>query len=126
MIKGTVLDNSPAQPGTPCVSKDSMTTQMEYLHMQHPIDGVDHNATITGVPVSIDAVDPNGNYIHIGDTTTDGYSGTFGFTWTPANRRAIRYYRILQGRRFIRQLIRNNLRLSWAAPPKHPLHKQKL
>ena len=34
--------------------------------------------------MSIDAVDPNGNYIHIGDTTTDGYSGTFGFTWTPA------------------------------------------
>jgi hypothetical protein len=83
MIKGTVLDNSPAQPGTPCVSKDSMTTQMEYLHMQHPIDGIDHQATITGVPVSIDAIDPNGNYIHIGDTTTNGYGGDFGFAWTP-------------------------------------------
>jgi outer membrane protein assembly factor BamB len=29
-IKGTVLDKSPAQPGTPCVSKDSMTTEMEH------------------------------------------------------------------------------------------------
>ena len=34
MIKGTVLDLSPAQPGTPCVSKESMTLQMEYLHLQ--------------------------------------------------------------------------------------------
>ena len=32
VIKGSVLDTSPAQPNTPCVSKDSMTTQMEYLH----------------------------------------------------------------------------------------------
>ena len=38
-IKGKVLDLSPAQPGTPCVSKDSMTLQMEYLHKQMPIMG---------------------------------------------------------------------------------------
>jgi len=25
----------------------------------------------TGVPVSIDAVDPNGNYVHLGDVTSD-------------------------------------------------------
>jgi len=83
MLKGTVLDQSPAQPGTPCVSKDSMTTQMEYLHMQMPIGGIYGNATIMGVPVSLDAFDPNGNYIHIADVTTDGYSGTFGYAWTP-------------------------------------------
>jgi hypothetical protein len=83
VIKGTVMDMSPGQPNTPCVSKESMTTQMEYLHMQHPIDGIWHNATITGVPVSIDAVDPNGNTIHIADVVTNGYSGTFGYTWTP-------------------------------------------
>ena len=29
MIEGTVLDQSLAQPGTPCVSKDSMSLQME-------------------------------------------------------------------------------------------------
>ena len=29
------------------------------------------------------AVDPNGNYIHIADVTSDGYSGTFGYTWEP-------------------------------------------
>lgn len=83
LIKGSVLDLSPAQAGTPCVSKDSMTTQMEYLHLQTPIGGLWGNATITGVPVSIDATDPNGNPIHIGDVTTEGYSGTFGFTWYP-------------------------------------------
>ena len=85
MIQGSVLDLSPAQPNTPCVSKESMATQMEYLHIQHPVDGIYHNVTITGVPVSLDAIDPNGNSVHIGDATTEGYSGTYGFVWTPAN-----------------------------------------
>jgi hypothetical protein len=83
VLKGTVLDLSPAQVGTPCVSKDSMSTWMAYLHKQWPIDGFTHNETITGIPISIDATDPNGNPIHIADVTTDGYSGTFGYTWQP-------------------------------------------
>ena len=83
VIKGTVLDMSPAQLGVPCVSKESMALQMEYIHKQMPIAGIWGNETIVGVPVSIDAVDPNGNYIHIGEVTTDGYSGTFGLEWTP-------------------------------------------
>jgi len=83
VLTGSVLDQSPAQPGTPCVSADSMTTQMEYLHKQQPIAGLWGNETITGVPVSLDTVDPNGNCRHIADVTTDGYSGTFGYTWTP-------------------------------------------
>jgi len=77
LITGTVLDQSPAQPGTPCVSKESMGAWMEYLHMQMPIP-----AEVTGVPVSLDTIDPNGNFIHIGDVTTD-MSGTFGYMWTP-------------------------------------------
>ena len=64
VITGTVLDQSPAQPGKACVSQDSESTYMEYLHMSAPIDGIYHNVTITGVPVSIDAKDPNGNYVH--------------------------------------------------------------
>jgi len=40
VIKGTVLDMFPAQPGTPCVSKESMSLQMEYLHLQRPIGGI--------------------------------------------------------------------------------------
>ncbi|XHH09040.1 MAG: PQQ-binding-like beta-propeller repeat protein [Candidatus Bathyarchaeia archaeon] len=82
ILSGTILDQSPAQQGTPCVSKDSMATYMEYLHMQKPIDGLYHNITVTGVPISIDAIDPNGNAVHIADVTSD-MSGTFSYTWTP-------------------------------------------
>ena len=82
-IKGTVLDQSPAQPNTPCVSKDSMRTQMSYLHVQYPIDGMWHNETLTGVPVTLSALDSNGTYISIGTTTTNGYGGTYGMAWTP-------------------------------------------
>jgi hypothetical protein len=78
VLKGTVLDQSPGQPGTPCVAKESMTQWMEYLHMQHTIP-----ADVKGVSVSLDTLDPNNNFVHIGDVTTDGYSGTFGFTWEP-------------------------------------------
>jgi hypothetical protein len=85
LIEGTVLDQSPAQPGTPCVSADSMTTQMEYLHMQIPIGGIWGNATMTGVPVTLTAMDADGNTINIGTATTDAYYGTFSFAWTPDN-----------------------------------------
>ena len=85
-IKGTVIDQSPAQPNTPCVSKDSMTTQMQYLHMQLPIDGVWHNETIDGVPVSLSAIGSDGtSVIDIGTVTTNGYYGTFSKAWTPPN-----------------------------------------
>ena len=83
LIEGTVLDQSPAQAGTPCVSKDSMATQMEYLHKQMPIGGVWGNTTITGVPVTLTALDSNGNIVDIGKVTTNGYYGTFSLAWTP-------------------------------------------
>jgi outer membrane protein assembly factor BamB len=79
VITGAVTDQSPAQPGTACVSKESMATYMEYLHMQKPIPA---GVTVTGVPVSLDVVDSNGNPTHIGDVTTD-MSGAFGFMWKP-------------------------------------------
>ena len=82
-IKGSVLDQSPAQPGTPCVSADSMKTQMEYLHMQLPIDGIWHDVTMTGVPVTLTAIDQNGNPTEIGTATTSAYYGTFEMAWTP-------------------------------------------
>jgi len=83
LIRGTVLDLSPAQPNTPCVSKESMSTQMEYLHIQHPIDGVYRNVTMTGVPVALAAIDSNDNYFDIGVATTSAYYGTFEMKWTP-------------------------------------------
>jgi hypothetical protein len=60
-----------------------METQMEYLHMQHPIDGIGHDEVITGVEVSLVAIGSDGSYEDLGTTTTDGYYGTFGFKWTP-------------------------------------------
>jgi hypothetical protein len=83
VIKGTVLDMSPAQEGTPCVSADSMSQQMEYLHLQRPIGGIWGNETITGVPVMLTAMGSDGSYIDIGTVTTSGYYGTFGLAWTP-------------------------------------------
>jgi len=85
VIKGTVMDMSPAQPNTPCVSKNSMALQMEYLHKQMPIGGIWNNETITGVPVSLTAFDENGSFFDIGTVTTNGYYGTFGVEWMPPN-----------------------------------------
>jgi hypothetical protein len=84
-IKGTVLDMSPdpVVSGTPCVSADSMSTQMQYLFFQYPIDGIWHNDTITGVTVTLSALAEDGSYVDIGTVTSDGYSGTFGKAWTP-------------------------------------------
>jgi outer membrane protein assembly factor BamB len=84
LIKGTVLDQSPAQPDTPCVSKESMQTQMEYLHIQLPIDGIWHNETITGVPLYLTAIDSDNNVYDLGTVTSNGYYGTFGYEWTPS------------------------------------------
>ncbi len=83
VIKGTVLDQSPAQPNTPAVSKDSMALQMEYLHKQLPIDGIWHNETVTGVPILLSALASDGTFVDLGTVTTDGYYGTFSKTWTP-------------------------------------------
>jgi hypothetical protein len=58
-----------------------MSTYMGYLYQQQPIDGLYHNVTVTGVPVSIDAVDPSGSSIHIA-TVTSTASGTYSYTWT--------------------------------------------
>ena len=77
MLEGTVMDMSPAQPNTPAVSDASMTAWMEYLHMTQPIP-----MNTTGVEVSLDAVDPNNNFVHIGTVTSDG-SGMFKMMWEP-------------------------------------------
>jgi hypothetical protein len=53
------------------------------LHLAYPIDGIWHNETLTGVPVTLSALDSNGTYISIGTTTTNGYYGTFSMAWTP-------------------------------------------
>jgi hypothetical protein len=50
---------------------------MEYLYARQGIPG---NAT--GVDVTLDALDPNGNFVHIGTTTSD-MSGMFKKMFTP-------------------------------------------
>jgi hypothetical protein len=84
LIQGTVLDQSPAQPGTPCVADGaSMSTQMQYIHMQQPIDGKFHNEAMTGVPVILTAIDSSGSVYDIGTTTSNAYYGNYGMSWTP-------------------------------------------
>jgi len=39
-------------------------------------------ANVEGVEVSLDAVDPNGNAVHIATVTSD-MSGTFNYVWKP-------------------------------------------
>jgi len=78
LIRGTVLDQSPAQPDTPCVSKDSVAAWMEHVHLQRDLP-----ANLTGVPVTLTAIGSDDTVIDIGTTTTNGYYGTFSHAWTP-------------------------------------------
>ena len=78
MIEGTVLDLSTANEGTPCVSKDSMSAWMEYLHMQQECP-----AEVTGVPVMLTAMKDDGTVIDLGTKWTNGFYGIFDCEWTP-------------------------------------------
>ena len=83
-ITGTVTDQSPGAlayakkygdvNGVACVSEASQEAWMEYLYQQQV-----KPTNATGVPVTLDAVDPNGNFIHLGTATND-LSGVYGFT----------------------------------------------
>jgi outer membrane protein assembly factor BamB len=78
-ITGTILDQSPAQPGTPCVSADSMTGWMEYLHMDRP-----KPTNTTGVQVTLTAIKSDGTVVNIGSATSDA-DGVFRMQWTPTD-----------------------------------------
>ncbi len=79
LIKGTVLDLSPAQPNTPCVSVDSVAAMMEHVHIQRDLPN-----NLTGVPVTLTAIGSDGSVTAIGETTTNAYYGTFNMPWTPS------------------------------------------
>ncbi len=88
-ITGTVTDQSQSGrrseagdlqfslKGTPAISDASMSDWMEYMFMQQAMP-----TNATGVPVTLDAIDPNGNYVHLGDTVSDS-SGNYGLSYTP-------------------------------------------
>lgn len=63
--------------GLPAVSDDSMSAFMQSVYMQQPAPN-----NTTGVPISLYVYDSNGNYRHIGDTTSTA-NGKFAYTWTP-------------------------------------------
>lgn len=86
-IRGTVTDISAGAQqqavaanfpnGLPCVSDASQTGWMEYVYQQQSCP-----TNVTGVQVTINVLDSNGNYRTIGTTTSDG-SGIFTFNWIP-------------------------------------------
>ena len=74
---GTQQDEQSARfpAGVPVTSDASMKDWMGYVYQQKPLP-----SSFTGVSVSIDAIDPNGNIIHIGSATTNT-KGFFSYAW---------------------------------------------
>jgi hypothetical protein len=77
LITGNITDQSPGAKDTPAISDDYQTPWMEYIYMQQPIP-----TDAKGVEVSLDTIDPNGNFRHIGTVTSD-IGGGFKKMWTP-------------------------------------------
>jgi hypothetical protein len=87
VIRGTVTDTSPSTQqysltsrfpnGVPAVSDASMSAWMLYVYKQF-----ERPNNATGVPVTLEVIDSNGNLRTIGTTTSDA-KGFFSFQWTP-------------------------------------------
>jgi len=87
LVEGYVTDISPGTEeyaqtarfpnGVPAIAGESMSAWMEYLYQQQPMP-----TNATGVEVTLDTIDPNGNFIHI-DTVTSDMSGGFKKMFTP-------------------------------------------
>jgi hypothetical protein len=87
VISGTITDISTGTTdadrsarfpnGVGAVSDASQEAWMAYVYMQQP-----KPTNATGVPITLNVVDANGNYRTIG-TTTSTVDGYFSFTWTP-------------------------------------------
>ena len=86
LVKGIVTDISPGTKeyaltarfpsGVPAIADESMSDWMLYVYKQFP-----RPANATGVEVTLDTVDPNGNFVHIGTATSDT-NGLFSYAWT--------------------------------------------
>jgi hypothetical protein len=87
VISGSVMDISAGTKqttqaadfpnGVPVSSDRSMKDWMGYVYQQKPLP-----TNFTGVDVTLDVLDSNGNYRSIGTATTDA-TGTYRLTWTP-------------------------------------------
>ena len=87
LIEGTVTDTSPGTNdyamkarfpnGVPAVSDESQSQWMLYVYKQFECP-----TNATGVTVSVDVIDANGNYRNIGTTTSDS-TGAYSLSWIP-------------------------------------------
>jgi hypothetical protein len=87
VIRGTVTDTSAGTTqtqqaadfpnGVPVASDASMKDWMGYVYQQKPLP-----TNFTGVPVTVNVLDSNGNFRSIGTATTDA-TGMYSLTWTP-------------------------------------------
>ena len=89
MLTGTVTDQTTTGrrntndnvdftlQGTPAISDDNMSAYMEYKFMQQA-----YPENMKGVQVTVDTLDPNGNYYNIGTTTSDA-EGNYAIPFTP-------------------------------------------
>jgi hypothetical protein len=87
LIEGTVTDISPGTldyavaarfpNGVPAVNDASMSQWMKYVYMQF-----DRPTNVSGVEVMLSTLDPNGNYVVIGNATSDA-NGAFSYQWMP-------------------------------------------
>jgi hypothetical protein len=64
--------------GLPCISDADQGHWMAAVYEQQPVP-----ADMTGVPVTLTDIDPNGNSYTIGTVTSNQF-GTYSFTWTPS------------------------------------------
>jgi hypothetical protein len=88
-LRGTITDISPGTQdeaiklrfpdGVPAVSDQSMSDWMLYVYKQFA-----QPTNATGLTVSIDAIDPNNNYVHLADATSD-MNGLFHCAWNTPN-----------------------------------------
>jgi outer membrane protein assembly factor BamB len=86
LLRGTIMDVSPGTvskeillrfpKGVPAVCDADMSDWMLHVYKQFP------EIVVTGVEITIDAIDPNGNYVNLDTTVSDG-NGRFNFNFTP-------------------------------------------
>ncbi len=79
LITGSVTDQSPHPnlKGTAAISDADQGAWMNYM-----VSKTTAKPNVMGVEVSLDTIDPNGNFIHI-DTVTSDSSGMYKKLWTP-------------------------------------------
>jgi hypothetical protein len=87
LMEGSVIDISAGTEqleqamrfpnGVPAVSDESQSAWMEYVYKNAV-----YPANVTGVEVTLDVLDANGNYRNIGTATSDA-NGCYSFAWEP-------------------------------------------